>query len=528
MATIEQRIENLFPGKKRIDNSTIAVVASFFAERRGQWLTQSDIITLINKRFADSTVRKAFKELSCPTASLDGHSFIDTELVKIKDVGGPIMRGRLSEAATKKIFTLVTPVNEKSPSLFNEQYRLELPPLKIGDTYLPPDEIIRLRNQKSGQEYTQGLLRRMKNDIPGADKEALQKVIEKMAEQQGIIFNAKDDQFKKDGRVVFPDGDLAEAHYKWKHLLHSKDEPYTRAGDVLKAHHFGPIPFHQRTLTELGMRELASDENRICCIMNILIVDSRKDIERISTITEQTLKGDEAAFDQLIQILSIDSSKYARQEAARSLGYLHSIKERALKEDNAAFNQQIQMRSKIFPRDSSKYTMQEVAHSLGNLHDTKVTESLIKSMLSDEYSGVRNIAASALGEFGYHQEFAMALKDSDRSVRIGVATILGKIKDARATEPLMESLNDSSIEVQCAACNALGEIGVSRALDSHILLLDCENASTRCAATAALGKIGGPKAVSLLRKACEDTDQLVRDRANNALKRWDSRQIKAS
>jgi len=442
-ATIEQRIEHLFRIKKQKDHSPIVVVASLFAERRGQWLTHADVIRLINKRFADSTVHKAFKELSRPTADLNGRSFIDIETTKKEGRGGPIVRGRLSEAAYEKIYTSVTPVDKEPPSLFIGQNRIELPPLPIGDKYLSPKDIINLRNQKCGEEDTRHLLKRMANDIPGADKEAMQKVVEKIAKQQGMEFNAIADQFTKEGQVIFPDGNLARVHYTWKQL-HDKDDPYTRPADVLKTHHFGPIPLHQDIFTELSMRELASDENRAVVSVSAYIVDTRQDDARVHALEERASNGEDAAFDELIQVLSSDASKYARQYAA---------------------------------------------HSLGRLGDNRAIEPLIEAMLSDDYSGVRSVAVERLAPFGYRQEFAIALKDSDPHVRREAANILGRIKDARAIEPLREALDDPDVGVRCETICALGEIGDPKAFDFLIPLTESENESIRNAADKALRNI---------------------------------------
>jgi hypothetical protein len=153
MATLEQRIANLFADKKRKEPSSIAshqkkrcpargkktdqktpmeAVALLFAERRGRWLTTDDIIRLINRRFAESTVLKAFKKISCPMDVLGGHSYIDTESIKSEGRGRPIVRGRLSEAACEKIFALVKPVKEMPqsyfPGLLNGEGRIEMPP----------------------------------------------------------------------------------------------------------------------------------------------------------------------------------------------------------------------------------------------------------------------------------------------------------------------------------------------------------------------------------------------------------------
>ena len=527
MASLEQRIENLFPSKTRKEPNAIAIhkkrkrgpargsktdnkptpiatVAIIFAERRGQWLTHDDIINLINKRFADSTVLKAFKVLSRPLDVLGGYSFIDTEAIKKEGRGSPIIRGRLSEAASEKIFALVTPVKQKpesySPGLLNGEGRLEMPPLQIGDKYLSPEDIIRLRIQKSGEKETRHLLRMLVNDRPGAEKEAMQKMIGTLAEKQGITFNATNGQFSKGNQVVMPSGKLAEAHAKWK-CLHGKEEPYAKAtdiADIIKKHHFGPFPLQQHIIADLGLMELASDENsaaysiaayivdsredaifpsgRGCAAYSITanIVDSREDDARVHALEERALKGEKEAVDELIQVLSSDNSQYARQDAA---------------------------------------------YSLGRLHDIRVTEPLIKAMLSDEYSGVRSVAATMIREFGYRHELTIALKDSDSYVRREVATILGKIGDIRAIDPLKEALKDPDIGVQCAAANALGEIGDIRAIDSLVLLLGSEPDSARCAAAAALGNIGGPRAIQAVKKACDDPGTWVCDVSKNALEK---------
>lgn len=282
MASLEQRINYLFPDKTRNESAPIAMVALIFAERRGQWLTHCDLINLINKRCADSTVLKAFKILSRPLDVLDGCSFIDTESVKRGGRGGPIVRGKLSKAASEKIFASVPPVKQKPISYFyglNGKGRLEIPPLQLGDEYLPSDDIIRLRIHKSGEKETRRLLNKMVNDTPGKEKEAMQKMIDKLAEKQGVTFNATNGQFTEDGKMIMPTGKLAEAYAKWR-CLHDKDSPYAKTAsnfEILKKHHLGRFPEHQKIITDIGLRELASDVNRTVYQMDILIVDSRED-----------------------------------------------------------------------------------------------------------------------------------------------------------------------------------------------------------------------------------------------------------
>jgi len=449
------------------------MVATIFAERPGQWLTQADVMRWTNKKFGDSTIRKAFRKLSQPIDVLNGHSFIDTEFVKNKDRGGPILRGQLSDAATEKIFASVTPVDRNLSSYFIREKQLELPPLSIGDQYISPKDIINFRIQKSGEEYTRGLLNKMAKDKPGSDKEALEILITHIAESSGIEFNAVSGQIKKDGQVFSPDANLAKVRYQWEQL-HGIDEPYTIASDVLKGHHCGRIPNQQRKFTDLGMQVLATDENRYAYSGGILIVDNRQDRERVHTIAEMAKKGDEVAFEGLIRILSSDDSKYARQEAARSLG---------------------------------------------SLNDPRVIEPLIKAMLGDEYDGVRSVAAQGLEKFGYRQEFAQVLSsDPDPYVRRVVTEILGRIGDLRAVDLLIKALHDSDRGVQCSAAITLGKIGDIRAVDALISKLKCEDDDIRRTAFVALGDIGGPRAIEVLRNH-DDPSTFVREKVIDALEK---------
>jgi hypothetical protein len=233
MATLEQRLEHLFPSKKRKGPNSIAIVALIFAERRGRWLTQDDVISLLKKKFADSTIRKAFKELSCPLDVLEGRSFIDIEPISRNDKGRPTIRGKLSEAAADRVFELVTPIKEKPPSCFrliNKGGKYEIPPLLVGNEdhgskWISPEDILQLREKKIGKKQVNRLLK-------------------------GIV---------------------------------DKGKPYAESVDILKDHRFGPLPSHQIRIIDAGQRELAADENRLCVSITALVVpatdEDRKRLE---------------------------------------------------------------------------------------------------------------------------------------------------------------------------------------------------------------------------------------------------------
>jgi predicted RNase H-like HicB family nuclease len=216
MASLEQRIEHIFPSKKRKGPSPIAMVALIFAERRGRWLTQDDVIKLLNKKFAYSTIRKAFKKLSCPLDVLNGHGFIDTELIKLDTKGRPAIKGRLSGTVAERIFELVPSVKEKPPSVFrwiNKVGSVEIPPFLVrsdnnGSKWLSPEDILRLREKKIGKKQTNRLLK----------------------------------------------------------YISSKGKPYAESSDILKIlkrHHRGPLPEHQISIMNAGQCELGSDDNQL-------------------------------------------------------------------------------------------------------------------------------------------------------------------------------------------------------------------------------------------------------------------------
>lgn len=265
-----------------------------------------------------------------------------------------------------------------------------------------------------------------------------------------------------------------------KHLYGGEDKPYAirsvegrlaslvSKGDVIKANEDMPVksarPKYLYSISNNCKEEIETyvktPAMELSGLYDIVIVDHRKDDAVVSACEERPLKGRQATFDELIQVLLSNASRYLRQSAA---------------------------------------------HALSALHDTRTIEPLVRAMLSDEYNGVRSVAAEGLEKFGYRQEFTISLKDSDPYTRRVVAEILGRIGDVEAIDSLMDALHDSDLGVQCATANALGQIGDDRVLDALIPLLGSENESARHAAVSALRNIGGPRAIETLRNAQMNT-----------------------
>jgi hypothetical protein len=155
-STLEQRIEHLFPDK----GNCLKEIACIFVARRGLWLVQEDIINLLGKKYANSTICSNFKKLSLPMKEIENNCYIETNILK-NTRGRPTIRGRLSEAASERIFKLVPPVSER-PKSKSKIGRIVVPSMKIPTnppSWLPSESIVALRKQKIGEKETDCLLR---------------------------------------------------------------------------------------------------------------------------------------------------------------------------------------------------------------------------------------------------------------------------------------------------------------------------------------------------------------------------------
>ena len=102
--------------------------------------------------------------------------------------------------------------------------------------------------------------------------------------------------------------------------------------------------------------------------------------------------------------------------------------------------------------------------------------------------------------------------------RMWAAEILGWIGDPKAAVPLMESLGDVSPEVRAKAAGGLGKIRDARAVDRLLeMLLSDPIPFVRTRVAQALGAIGHPKVIDHLIHVLKDPEWWVRIRAIEAL-----------
>jgi HEAT repeat protein len=222
--------------------------------------------------------------------------------------------------------------------------------------------------------------------------------------------------------------------------------------------------------------------------------------------------GDKKAVPALIETLLVDSDEEVRWKAAAALGRLN---------DDTGVDALITALN-----DVSWAVRRNATIALGDIGNEKGYEPLLNSLTDPDWH-VRKYAAIALGKIGDEraiQPLVNTLKDTDSDVRwksvmalgkIGkpavgellksfdnddwqlrsqIAVVLGKIKDERAVEPLIDSLYNSRYKnqnkyVRGRIIEALGNIGDERAVDALINALDDQYIYVRIKAEEALQKI---------------------------------------
>ena len=110
------------------------------------------------------------------------------------------------------------------------------------------------------------------------------------------------------------------------------------------------------------------------------------------------------------------------------------------------------------------------------------------------------------------------LKHPHQGVPARAATMLGRIGDPRAVEPLSAMLKErSGTHSAAAAAGALGKIGDPRAIAPLVAALGDMSSETRAEAAGALGQIGDPRAMRPLIRVMDDDVGAVREQTIEAL-----------
>lgn len=162
---------------------------------------------------------------------------------------------------------------------------------------------------------------------------------------------------------------------------------------------------------------------------------------------------------------------------------------------------------------------QYAAYLLGKAKNPRAIQPLIES-LADFDKSVREQATLALSAIGKAAigSLAEAMKEPKWETRYRAAEALGMIADEKAVKPLINGLKDSRDHVRYMAAKGLHELGDSDAVEPLIILLKDENTYVRTMAIHALGALGGKKVNAALTEALEsEQDEKVRAAITSAL-----------
>jgi HEAT repeat protein len=172
-------------------------------------------------------------------------------------------------------------------------------------------------------------------------------------------------------------------------------------------------------------------------------------------------------------------------------------------------------------RDSTDPVVRQyAAYLLGKAKNPRAIQPLIEA-LGDFDKSVREQATFALSAIGKAaiEPLSAVMKEPRWETRYRAAEALGKIADEKAIKPLIKALKDNRDHVRYMAAKGLREIGDSEAIEPMIILLKDENRYVRIMAVRALGAIGGHNANEALKKALEsENDEKVKEAISEAMK----------
>lgn len=171
--------------------------------------------------------------------------------------------------------------------------------------------------------------------------------------------------------------------------------------------------------------------------------------------------------------------------------------------------------------EADKDVRSTAASILGRMGDHRAVEPLIAT-LQDRAHYVRSTAAQALGQLGdgrAAKPLIAALGDQIDYVQAHAADSLEKLGKEQVGELLFEALQDGNIHVRTWVAIVLGRLGDVRAVEPLITVLQNMDSFTQKRAAGILGKLGDDRAVEPLRAALQDKDGDVRKAAAEALQK---------
>jgi HEAT repeat protein len=158
------------------------------------------------------------------------------------------------------------------------------------------------------------------------------------------------------------------------------------------------------------------------------------------------------------------------------------------------------------------------AECLGKMKDRRAVEPLVQAVLNERIPRLGLVEIAALKELDDpHTEDLLLNGINDRRTRPQAIDALGRLQSKRAVEPIIATLRNPDRFSTSVAMQALGEIKDPRALQPLCALLKYHDEVVRRFAATALGQLGDSGAIGPLATALKDTDDGVRVNAAKSL-----------
>ena len=163
---------------------------------------------------------------------------------------------------------------------------------------------------------------------------------------------------------------------------------------------------------------------------------------------------------------------------------------------------------------------QYAAYLLGKAKNPRAIQPLVEA-LGDFDKSVREqsmLALTAIGKAAI-EPLSAAMREPKWETRYRAAEALGKIADEKAIKPLIQALKDNRDHVRYMAAKGLRALRHADTIEPMVILLNDENRYVRMMAVRALGAIGGKNVKTALTKAIEsENDEKVKEAIIEAMK----------
>ena len=198
-------------------------------------------------------------------------------------------------------------------------------------------------------------------------------------------------------------------------------------------------------------------------------------------------------------------------------------------------------------KDEDWAVRREAVITLGEMGDERCIEPVVQALRDGDWQ-VREAAIDAVGMIGSPAVEPLVRLLRDWDIRRTVIRALGKVKDERVLDPLLQQLRhdefvepvtDALVElggpavprllqalhdkdeiVRKQAVIALGRIKDPQAVDELIEMLNHPDWFTRLTAAAALEQIGDERGRAAIKPLLQDPDLVVRMRVERILAKW--------